>query len=57
VLPLKAAGQDAGAAPCEERRPIARQVRVDRFIMEIGGNGAVVSRLCGCFGQCVTPRS
>jgi hypothetical protein len=25
--------------------------------VEIDGDGAVVPSLCGCFGQCVTPKS
>jgi hypothetical protein len=44
VLPLKAAGQDEGAAPCEERRPIAKDLEVRRFAPEIDGDGAVFWR-------------
>lgn len=54
---LKADGQDKGEHPFEERLAIANQVSVGRFSVEINGDGAVVSRRCGGFGQCVTPRS
>ena len=57
VCELKADGQDKSEHPFEERLAIANQVSVGRFIVEINGDGAVVSRRCGCFGQCVTPRS
>jgi len=57
VYELKADGQDKGQHPFEERLAIVQQVRVGRFIVEIDGDGAVVPSLCGCFGQCVTPKS
>ena len=41
----------------DKRLVIVQQVSVGRFIVEIDGDGAVVPRLCGCFGQCVTPKS
>ncbi len=44
---LKADGQDKSEHPFEERLAIVKQVSVGRFIVEIDGDGAVVSRLCG----------
>ncbi len=57
VEELKADGQDKGQHPFEEHLAIVQQVRVSRFIVEIDGDGAVMPRLCGCFGQGVTPKS
>jgi hypothetical protein len=44
---LKADGQDKSEHPFEERLAIVKQVSVGHFIVEIDGDGAVVSRLCG----------
>ena len=50
---LKAQGEDT----FDKRFAVAKELNVGRFIVEIDGDGAVVPRLCGCCGQCVTPRS
>src|SRR5262249_31481584 len=34
-----------------------QQANVGGFILEINSDSAVMPRLCGCCGQCVTPRS
>jgi hypothetical protein len=57
VCELKADGQQERQHTFEERLAIVKQVSVGRFIVEIDGDGAVVPRLCGCCGQCVTPRA
>ena len=54
---LKADGQEKGQHPFEEHLAIVQQVRGGRFIVEIDGDGAVMPRVCGGFGQGVTPRS
>jgi hypothetical protein len=60
-VPLCVSGQPMerrkGQYPFEERLAIVKQVIVGRFIVEIDGDSAVVPRLCGGCGQCVTPRS
>jgi hypothetical protein len=57
VCELQAKGEEKGEDTCDKRLAIVQQVSVGRFIVEIDGDGAVVPRLCGCFGQCVTPKS
>jgi hypothetical protein len=57
VCVLQANRQEERQHTFEERLTIVKQARVGRFIVEIDDDGAVVPRLCGCFGQCVTPRA
>jgi hypothetical protein len=47
VCELKADGPEKSEHPVEERLAVVKQVSVGRFIVEINGDGAVVSRLCG----------
>jgi hypothetical protein len=54
---LQAKGEEKGEDTFDKRLANVQQVSVGRFIVEIDGDGAVVPRLCGCFGQCVTPKS
>ena len=54
---LKADGQQERQHTLEERFAIVQQVSVGGFIVEIHGDGTVMPPLCGCCGQCVTPRS
>ena len=54
---LKAQGQDKGEDELDKRLAIMKQAEVGRFILEINGDGAVVSRRCGCCAQSVPPRS
>jgi hypothetical protein len=49
VCKLTAEGEDEGQDTFEERLAIVKQVIVGRFIVEIDGNGAVFSCLCGGF--------
>ena len=57
VCELKAEGHDEGEDTFEERLAIVKQVSVGRFIVAIDSDSAVVPRLCGCCGPCMTPRS
>ena len=57
VFELKAKGQEEGEHELEKRLAIVKQVSVGRFIVEIDSDSAVVPRLCGCCGPCMTPRS
>jgi hypothetical protein len=57
VCELKADGRDQSQHPVEDGLAIVKQVSAGRFIVEIDGEGAVVSRRCGGFGPWVTPRS
>ncbi len=50
VFQLKAKGQEKGDHQFDKRLAIVKPLNVDRFIVEIDGDGAVVSRLCGCCG-------
>ena len=50
MLELKAKGQEKGDHQFDKRLAIVKPLNVDRFIVEIDGDGAVVSRLCGCCG-------
>jgi hypothetical protein len=54
---LKAQGEEKGEDAFDKRFAVAKKLSVGRFIVEIDGDGAVVPQLCGCCGQCVTPRS
>ena len=54
---LKAQGQDKGEDELDKCFAIVKQAKIGGFIAEINGDSAVVSRRCGCFGQCVTPKS
>lgn len=54
---LQAQGQDKGEDELDKHLAIMKQAEVGRFILEINGDGAVVSRLCGCCAQSITPRS
>jgi hypothetical protein len=57
VCELKAQGEEKGHHQCDERLAIVKQLKVGRFIVEIDSDGTVVPHLCGCCGQCVTPRA
>jgi hypothetical protein len=54
---LKAQGEEQGEDAFDKRFAVATELNVGRFIVEIDGDGAVVPRLCGGCGPCVTPRS
>jgi hypothetical protein len=49
VLELKAKRQNEGEDTLEKRLPIAKELKVRRFVSKIHGDGAVVSRR---FGRC-----
>ena len=53
---LKAKGEEKGEHKLKECLAIIQQANVGGFILEINGDSAVVPRLCGCCGQCVTPQ-
>jgi hypothetical protein len=57
VCELKAQGEEKGDHQCDKRLAVVKQLNVGRFIVEIDGDGVVVSRLCGCCGPWVTPRA
>jgi len=57
VFQLKAKGQEKGDHQFDTRLAIVKPLNVGRFIVEIDGDSAVVSRLCGCCGPWVTPRA
>jgi len=57
VFQLKAKGQEKGDHPFDQRLAIVKPLNGGRFIVEIDGDGAVVSRLCGYCGPWVTPRA
>src|SRR5439155_5544887 len=48
VLQWEAEGQKKGEDTCDQRLAVCQQVEVGGFVSEIDGNGAVVSRRCGC---------
>src|SRR5262249_9192544 len=54
VCELKAEGQDEGQHPFEKCFPIAKQLEVRRFALEISGDGTVFSRRMSC-GARVSP--
>jgi hypothetical protein len=45
VFELKVKGQEKDDHPCDQRPAIVKPLNVGRFIVEIDGDGAVVSRL------------
>jgi len=48
VFQLKAKGQEKGDHQCDKRLAIVKPLNVGHFVVEIDGDGAVVSRLCSC---------
>jgi hypothetical protein len=48
VFQLKAKGEEKGDHQCDKRLAIVKPLHVGRFIVEFDGDGAVVSRMCGC---------
>jgi hypothetical protein len=46
---LKADGQDEGQHTFEKRFPIAKQLKVGRFMLKIDGDGMIYACLFGCF--------
>jgi hypothetical protein len=57
MLELKAKSEEKGEDELDKRLAVVKELNVGRFIVEIDGDGAVVPRLCGGCGPCVTPRS
>ncbi len=57
MFQLKAKGQEKGDYPFNKRLAIVKPLNVGCFIVEIDGDGAVVSRLCGYCGPWVTHRA
>ena len=53
---LKAQGQHEGEDTLEKRLAVSQQAEIGGFVSKIGSDSAVMSRLCGCCSQCVTPR-
>jgi hypothetical protein len=45
VFQLKAKGQEKGDHQCDKRLAIVKPLNVGHFVVEIDGDGAVVSRL------------
>ena len=57
VFQLKAKGQEKGDHQFDTRLAIVKPLNVGRFIVEIDGDSAVVSRLCGCWWPMGHPHS
>jgi hypothetical protein len=47
VFQLKAKGEEKGEDTCQERLPIAKQLKIGRFVLKIDGDGPVFSGLAG----------
>src|SRR5712691_11226809 len=48
VFQLKAEGQDEGKDTFEKRLPIAKQLKIGRFVLKIDSEGPVFTGLAGC---------
>ena len=55
VFQLQAKSQEKDDYQFDKHLAIVKPLNVGRFIVEIDGDGAVVSRLCSCYDPWVTP--